>query len=128
MGATRVAFTHDGQMLLHAGLDHILHVWDVASGRELAAFQGHSGAINSMAVAPDGKTVATASADTTVLVWDLTRVVRPAAVVKALSKQECDARWQDLLGNAAQAFAAICDLSAAPQHTLALLKEQVKPA
>jgi hypothetical protein len=48
---------------------------------------------------------------------------------KALSKEECEARWQALLGgDAAQAFAAICDLSAAHQHTVGLLKEHVKPA
>jgi WD40 repeat protein len=127
--AARVAFAHNGQTLLHGGLDRNLHVWNVTGGRELAVFKGHAGAVNHLVVAADGKTVASASDDTTTLLWDLTRVARPAAVVKALSKEECDARWQALLGgDAAQAFAAICDLSAAPQQTVPLLKEHVKPA
>jgi WD40 repeat protein len=126
---SKVAFGRDGQTLMHASLDNIIHVWDVSSGQELAAFKGHSGSINSIAVAPNGKTLASASADTTALLWDLTRVVRPAPVVKALAPAQRDAHWQSLLdSDAAKAFVAICDLSAAPQDVLVLIKEQVKPA
>jgi WD40 repeat protein len=126
---TRVAFTPDGQTLLHAGLDHGIHVWDIVSGQELKAFKGHSGAVNAVAVASNGKTAVSASADTTALVWDLARVVRPAPAVKFLTADQRDTRWQELLtGNAAQAFTAICELSASPKETLALIKEQVQPA
>jgi WD40 repeat protein len=129
MPETRVAFSHDGELLLHGGLDLILHVWHVASGKELQAFKGHTGSITSIALAPDGKTVASASADTTALLWDLTRAVRPVAAVLVLAGNERAARWQALLnGDGAKAFAAICDLAAAPKDALALLKEQVKPA
>src|SRR5262249_34489499 len=122
---TRVVLGKDSQMLMHAGLDMIVHVWDVASGQELAAFAGHSGAINCLALAPDGKTLASASADTTALLWDLTRVRRPAPAGKALTKAECEACWQALRdGDGAQAFAAIRDLSAAPTEALALIQEQ----
>jgi WD40 repeat protein len=126
---SRVAFGRDGQTLMHGGLDLIIHVWDVSSGQELAAFKGHAGSINGIAVAPNGKTLASASADTTGLLWDLTRIVRPAPAVKALTQGERDAHWQALLdSDAAKAFAAIRDLSTAPQEVLVLIKEQVKPA
>jgi hypothetical protein len=56
-------------------------------------------------------------------------VPRPELPVRALTQGERDACWQALLdGDAAQAFAAICDLSGAPQEALALIKEQIKPA
>jgi RNA polymerase sigma factor (sigma-70 family) len=124
----RVAFGPGGQTLWYA-LDRTVFVWDVTSGKQAATFQGHTGAIHSLAVAPGGKTVASASADTTALLWDLTRVVRPAPVVKALTAKERDTCWQALLGgDAAQAFAAICELSAAPKEALPLIEEQIKPA
>jgi WD40 repeat protein len=127
--STRIAFGKDGQTLIHAGFDRIVHLWDVGSGKEVAAFKGHTGAINSIALVADGKLLASASADTTALLWDLTRVARPAVVVKPLLPNERDAHWQILLkGDAKQAFAAIGELSASLQETVALLKEQLKPA
>jgi RNA polymerase sigma factor (sigma-70 family) len=124
----RVAFGPGGQTLCYA-LDRSVLVWDVTSGQEVAAFQGHTGAINSLVLAPDGKTVASTSADTTVLLWDLTRLARPAPVVKALTAKERDAYWQVLVrGDAAAAFAAICALSAASEEALPLILEQIKPA
>jgi WD40 repeat protein len=126
---TRVAFGRDGHTLMHAGLDRVIHVWDVTSGQEVASFTGHTGTVNTVAVAPDGKTLASASADTTALLWDLTRVPRPAPAAKALTADQRDALWQALLdGDAAMAFAVICHFSAAPKETLALLKEKLKPA
>ena len=46
-------------------------VWDAASGQELLKFSGHRGILWSVAFAPDGKRAATASADGTVKVWDI---------------------------------------------------------
>jgi WD40 repeat protein len=54
-----------------AGPDCTIHVWEVLTGKEIATFRGHTGTINAFAFTSDGKTLASASADTTVLVWDL---------------------------------------------------------
>jgi RNA polymerase sigma factor (sigma-70 family) len=124
-----IAFGHGGYTLIHAGMGDAIHVWDVDNGNELATLKGHTDSVEGIAVSADGKTLASASADTTVLLWDLTRVKRPVPAVKALAPSELDARWQTLLDvDAAQAFAAICDLSASPKETLALLTERLKPA
>jgi WD40 repeat protein len=40
-----------------------------SQGRRL---EGHLGAVNAIAISPDGKTLASGSADMTTLVWDLT--------------------------------------------------------
>ena len=38
---------------------------------------GHTGTVNAVAFAPDGHTLATASVDNTVLLWDVTDPARP---------------------------------------------------
>src|SRR5262249_14769106 len=87
--------------------------------------QGHQGSIESLAFAPDGKTLATGSRDTTGLVWDLrnfaTSARSPAMDVNV------EARWNDLAkDDATTAYDAICSL-AASARTTSFLKENLRP-
>jgi WD40 repeat protein len=66
-----LAFSADGRMLASAGTGHVVHVWEVATGRERAALRGHEGAVYSLAFSRDGRLLASGSEDTTALVWDL---------------------------------------------------------
>jgi WD40 repeat protein len=68
-----VVFFPDGKTLAHAGFDRAIHLWDVATGRKLRSFVGHTGSILAIDIAPNGKMLASASADTTVLLWDISR-------------------------------------------------------
>src|ERR1043165_1854233 len=61
-GATAVVSSRDGMMLGAAWEDGTVIVWDVPSRAPLDQFQ-HSSAVQSMAFAPDGRTVATGSED-----------------------------------------------------------------
>ncbi len=49
----------------------VVTLWDVATRRELAALEGHTQAIPSIAFSPDGKTLATGSLDATLRLWDV---------------------------------------------------------
>jgi WD40 repeat protein len=54
-----------------------VRVYSWPQGKALHTFVGHRGAITALAFSPDNKTLASGSADTTVLVWDLTDITKP---------------------------------------------------
>jgi WD40 repeat protein len=65
-----IARSHDGtQWATSHG--NTVQVWDVATGKEVVSFQGHSSDIICLAFSPDGKRLATGSEDTTIMLWDL---------------------------------------------------------
>jgi hypothetical protein len=102
----------------------------LGSGRELAPLAGHLGAVTCLAFSPDGKSVATGSADQTILTWDRGRFT-PAKETPAsqLSAKELDALWAELAdSDAARAYRAIGRMTASPDETTAFLKRGLQPA
>jgi WD40 repeat protein len=75
---TTVVFTTDGKRLLTAGLDGMLIVWEVETGKELQRLGKGvgSGVFYHAALSPDGKRALTAGySDRTVRLWDLEKGV-----------------------------------------------------
>ncbi|HYT88071.1 MAG TPA: hypothetical protein VEL76_05075, partial [Gemmataceae bacterium] len=48
-----------------------LHVWDLATRKQLGPFPGHLDSVTRVAFSPDGRRLATASRDGTVLIRDI---------------------------------------------------------
>jgi WD40 repeat protein len=68
-----LALSPDAKILASgAGMsDSVIRLWDVASGRELGRLEGHGSGINQLLFWPDGKTLASASHDQTIRLWDV---------------------------------------------------------
>ena len=73
-GLSSVAFSPDGHTLVTTGI-HTVILWDLTDRtqpRRLGqGLTGHTSGVLSVAFSPDGHTLATASADKTVILWDL---------------------------------------------------------
>jgi WD40 repeat protein len=65
-----MAFSPDGKRLAVGGPWKI-DAWDVATGKKVHAFEGHRGRFQALAFSPDGRRLASASDDSTVLIWDV---------------------------------------------------------
>ena len=49
-------------------------LWNVATGQRIAVLEGHKEAVVSLAFSPDGKLLASGSADATAKLWMLSEV------------------------------------------------------
>jgi WD40 repeat protein/serine/threonine protein kinase/ABC-type sugar transport system substrate-binding protein len=71
----RTAVTPDGTQLLSGGMDGLLILWDVATGREVRRFgEDGAGAGNTLfvvAISPDGTTALSGSQQQQLILWDM---------------------------------------------------------
>jgi WD40 repeat protein len=130
-----LAFTPDNRRLITAGLEAI-KLWDIGSAKVLterqapARFRGSYGDsfVSSMALAPDGRTVATGLVDSTILLWDLATPAMDRPIVP-LKDDQLKAYWADLAGtDGGRAFAAITHLIDMPEQSVTLMRDRLQPA
>jgi RNA polymerase sigma factor (sigma-70 family) len=124
-----MAFSPDGRLLALGDADGKIRLVSAATGNELKQLRGHRSGITSLAFATDGKTLASGSWDTTVLVWDVCgigeRKEEPPAAVGA---GQLAALWANLASDdAAKAYRSIQDLIAASRQSVPFLAQRMQP-
>ena len=88
---------------LHPDFEYV-NLWDTLTGDLVAGFRGHRRVVQCVAFSPDGRNLATASADHSVLVWEVPYpVARPMPVATA---KQLQAWWTDLAADAVTAQCA----------------------
>ncbi|MEO8498442.1 MAG: serine/threonine protein kinase, partial [Planctomycetota bacterium] len=66
-----VNFSPDGQLVLSAGHDNTVKVWDVKGASPPKTLRGHGSWVSACAFSPDGQTVLSGAYDSSVRLWDV---------------------------------------------------------
>ncbi len=139
---TALAFSPDGRVLAVAcgGDTHFdadlrpeghtpthVDLCELAGGERRTQFSGHVGPVASLAFSPDGATIASGGADTTVFLWDAGGT--HGQPLLKLAAKEVEAAWAELARpDAKAAFQAQCRLIRSPVETVRFLQTKLKPA
>ena len=116
-----LSFSPDGLWLASGSQRGNIALWDPASGQRVWNNGEHAGYAYTVGFGRDSRTLVSGGRDGVCYLWDLRPQDVPASRDPAVL-------WHDLSGrSAANAFAAMWGLSAAPDRTVAFLAERVPP-
>jgi RNA polymerase sigma factor (sigma-70 family) len=121
-----VAFSPDGHLLAIGGDDAgPTRLWDIVTRKELPPRDGTQEVVTSLAFSPDGLRLVTGLRNGSALVWDVPLV---SGGVRDLSPAQLKECWSELAHESpARGIAAVWELSAAPEQTMKLVGEQLRP-
>jgi hypothetical protein len=123
------AFARDGQRIATIQTDGRVALRGASGDGGTASFLEHRGHAVSLAFSPDGRSLASGSADSSGLVWDLTGRQHEGRLAPAkLAPQDLEVTWTDLAGaDAAKSYRSLWLLAAAPEQALPLLRPLLRP-
>ncbi len=136
-GSSTVAYSPDGRLLASAeeaaasGMgDPAIHLWEVATGSEVAAFRGHDYPPGTLVFSPDGRSLVSASHDSLINLWDVTgRAVDGKLRHRRVSAARFAQLWEQLgAADAKTGHATLWDLVAGGNAVVPMLKARMSAA
>jgi RNA polymerase sigma factor (sigma-70 family) len=123
-------FSHDGRMLLTTDGEGVVHLCEVATGKERRRLAGHLACeVAAAALSDDGRLLASGGYDSQVLVWDLTGRSPDGHWRTGRAGPGQLSGWWDALAaaDAGAAYTAVWGLASDPAGAAALLGKQLRP-
>jgi RNA polymerase sigma factor (sigma-70 family) len=112
--------------LLATQLEADIRIWELATGKVRRHLTGHQGEVIPFVFSPDGGTLLTSGADTTILIWDLAR--RHEKHPARLTQADLELLWRDIGDDDAErADRAIGTLAARAEQSVPFLDKQLRP-
>jgi len=114
--------SRDGRMQALAEEDGSVRLLEAASSKQRRLFKGHVDKVSAAVFSANGKLLATGSADTTILIWNIY-----GTPTGPIDSKKLDTLWNQLASeDAAVAFSAVCALIHAPKQSIPFLKKQLQ--
>jgi WD40 repeat protein len=121
-----VAFGPDGHTLVAGSMAGDVHIIQIATGKSCRRLSGHTGIVNDLACSPDGRFLASASYDTTILVWD---AGPPSPPPTEGERRDPDTLWEILAGRDPKAaYVAMKQMTAQGDPAASCIRERLRPA
>ncbi len=88
-----VAWAPGSRLLAGGGNNRLIKIWDMTNGSVVLTLQGHSDFVLGLAWAKDGVSLASASADKTILIWDALQGGKPQLTLSSHSDTVYSVAW-----------------------------------
>jgi WD40 repeat protein len=127
----RLQFTHDSRTLVASDPENVLHLWEMATGKERGTLKGHlssSSTIGALAVSTDDRMLVSGGYDSQGFVWDLTGHM-PDGQWRSIRHPPDELRpaWEALASDDAKvAYAAMWELVADPEGSTTFLRQRLR--
>lgn len=125
-----LAFSPDGRILAMGGMDKVVRLWHLATGKEVGQLTGHQDTILSVVFSRSGDTLVSGSRDQTARCWKVSDFLKAGAAQAAhLEPVQADSLWAALSADdVAKAYDAMASLASDPAIAVTVIKKNLQPA